>query len=188
MSTLDDDLDGERRRVAAVRKRVERRLAECDQESSALLERGKAAAATGDPDQAGSLERRVQKLRQRGRRYESVVDELSGGRERLIREVLLARLQGPQSDVVLGEAERNREELIRVSENLLGLRDRQRLLRAGWVEMNDKIRVLRQKTGLAPQRTTTVDFRIHVTPATYQQKDGGPTFRELADLLKHLGL
>jgi len=188
MSTLDDDLDGERRRVAVVRKRAERRLAECELESAALLERGKAAAASGDPDRAASLERRVQKLRQRSRRYTSLVDELSGGRERLIREVLLARLQGPGSDVLLGEAERNREELIRVAENLLGLRERQRSLRQRWVEINDKIRTLRQKTGLAPQRTTTVDFRIHVTPSTYQQKDGGPTFREVADLLKHLGL
>ena len=33
-----------------------------------------------------------------------------------------------------------------------------------------------------------VDFRVQVTPATYEQSDGGPTFREVADLLKALEL
>ena len=119
MSTLDQDLDLERRHVAAVRKRAERRLAECDQESQALLERGKAVAASGDADGAASLERRVQKLRARGRRYEQLVEELSAGRERLIREILLARLQGPEAGLLTGEAERNREEILRLAVTLL---------------------------------------------------------------------
>lgn len=188
MTTLDNDLDLERRRVAAIRKRAERRLAECDQESSALLERGKAVAASGDAEGAASLERRVQKLRTRGRSYEDLVQELSAGRERVIREVLLARLQGPEADLILGESERSREEIIRMAIQILTARDRQRTLRQRWVEMNDKIRTLRQMTGLPAQRTTMLDFRVHVTPATFEQEDGGPTFREVSDLLKTLEL
>ena len=187
MSTLEQDLDQEHRRLIAIRKRAERRLAECVRESSELVQTAAEHHDGGDAKAAASAERRRQKLAQRGERYRGLIEELSGGRERLVREVLLARLQGPESELLLGEAERSREQIVTGAIELLTMRDRHRSLRGRWIELNDKIRLLRQKCGLAAQRTNTVDFRVHLTPATYKQPEGGPTFREVADLLRDLG-
>ena len=71
---------------------------------------------------------------------------------------------------------------------LLAARNKHRAMRQEWSELNDKIRRLRRMRGLPPPRSAMVDFRVGITPATYQQKQDGPTYRDVADLLNRLGL
>ena len=145
MSTLEEDLNAERRHLRELRVRAERRLTECQEEAEALLSQGHSTAADGDTTGAAGFERRVQKLRGRASRYEDLLRELDTGGDRLVGEILLARLQGPESDLLAGEAERNREVIVQRATNLLRSRDRHRALRRRWVELNDKIRALPQQ-------------------------------------------
>lgn len=188
MSTLDEDLDRERRRIEDLKLRAARRLEECRQEADGMQSRGTNAAGEGDARGAAEMERRIQKVRGRARRYEDLVAELTGGGDRLAAEVLLARLQGPEVDLLAGEVERNRDVVVQRATALLRARDRHRALRHRWNELADKIRVLRQTRGLPEARSALVDFRITVTPATYAQQPDGPTYREVSDVLHHLGL
>jgi hypothetical protein len=188
MSTLEDDIDRERRRIEDLHLRAKRRLAECAQEGDALQAKGGRAAGDGDAKGAAEVERRVQKLKTRGRRYEELVAELESGGDRLAAEVLLARLQGPEVDQLVGEVERNRELVVQRTTALLRARDRHRALRTRWSELAEKIRSLRQQRGLSDTRATPVDFRINVTPANYVQQPDGPTYREVSDVVHQVGL
>lgn len=189
MSTLEDDIDRERRRIDDLCLRAKRRLAECGAETETLQARGGRAAGEGDAKGAAEVERRVQKLRTRGRRYEELVAELESGGDALAAEVLLARLQGPEVDQLGGEVERNRDLVIQRATALLRARDRHRALRHRWSELSEKIQALRRQRGLAETRTAPpVDFRINVTPANYVQQPDGPTFREVSDVVHQVGL
>lgn len=188
MRTLEQDLRAEKLRIDDLQKRAAQRLDECRSESAALQTKGAAAATAGDTDGAAGIERRAQKLRARGRRYEEVVNELEAGGDGLAAEVLLARLQGPDVDLLLGEVERNRELILQECVTLLRARDTHKALRQRWGELNEKIRTLRKLRGLPPAAATRVELRIHVSPADYAQKADGPTYRELADLVQQLGL
>ena len=188
MPTLEDDLEREHRRIEDLRHRARRRLEECRREGDLLQSRGSQAAGEGDAKGAGEVERRAQKIRARSRRYEDLVHELDNGGDRLAAEVLLARLQGPEVDQLVGEVERNRELVVQRATAMLRARDRHRALRHRWTELFDKIRVLRQTRGLPEARTAPVDFRINVTPATYVQQPDGPTYREVSDVIHQIGL
>jgi hypothetical protein len=188
MTTLEQDLTEERRRIAELARRARRRLDEEGAEAEDLQARGARAAADGDAKAAGEFERRAQKARGLQRRYHDLVQELEGSGDRLATEVLLARLQGPEVDLLLGEVDRNRELLIQRATALLKARDRHRALRQKWQELHDKVRSLREERGLQPPKTAPVDFRVAVTPQTYSQKPDGPTLRELSDLIHQLGL
>ena len=188
MSTLEDDLAHERRRIDELGRRARRRLEECRSEAESLQAQGTNAAAGGDAKGASELERRVQKLRARGRRYEDLVSELDQGGERLAAEVLLGRISGPEVDQLAGEVERNRDLIVQRATALLKSRDRHRALRHRWGELSEKIRLLRQTRGLPEARTAPVEFRIIVTPSTYTQQPDGPTFREVSDVIHDLGL
>lgn len=188
MSSIEDELDRERRRIEDLRHRAKRRLAECTKEADLLQPRGTQAAGAGDAKGAAEVERRLQKVRARTRRYEDLVSELESGGDRLAAEVLLARLQGPEVDLLVGEVERNRELVIQRATALLRARDRHRALRHRWTELAEKIRVLRQTRGLPEARSAPVEFRINVSPANYVQQPDGPTYREVSDVVHHLGL
>jgi phage shock protein A len=188
MPTLEDDLDRERRRIEDLRHRAKRRLDECTKEAESLQAKGTRAAGDGDAAGTAEIERRVQKVRGRSRRYEDLVTELESGGDRLAAEVLLARLQGPEVDLLLGEVERNRELVVQRTTALLRARDRHRALRHRWTELADKIRVLRQSRKLPEARSAPIEFRISVTPANYVQQPDGPTYREVSDVIHHLGL
>lgn len=188
MSTFDEDLDRERRRIEDLRHRAKRRLEECVREADALQAKGAKAAGDGDAKGTAEIERRVQKHRTRARRYEDLVNELETGGDRLAAEVLLARLSGPEVDLLAGEVERNRELIVQRATALLRGRDRHRALRQRWNELHDKIRVLRQSRGLPEARSAPVDFRVNVTPANYVQQPDGPTYREVSDVIHHLDL
>lgn len=188
MSTLDNDLAEEKRRLADLCRRAQGRLAEVTREAEQFQSRGAKAAADGDAKAAGEFERRSQKSRAFQRRYKDLVEELEGSGDKLAAEVLLARLQGPEVDLLTGEVERNRELLIQRATALLKARDRHRALRQKWAELSEKIRTLREGRGLPPPRTAPIEFRVAVTPQTYSQKPDGPTLRELSDLIHQLGL
>ncbi len=188
MSTLEDDLNRERRHLAEIRQRAERRLGECRAEADALLAQGRVAASDGDTTGAAGFERRVQKLRARAQHYEALITECATGGDRVAREVLLARLEGPETDLLTGEADRNRLALIQRATQLLRARDQRKSQRQRWVELNDKIRGLRKASGLPPGSGAAIDFRVAITPATYTQKPDGPTYRAVSDLVHHLGL
>lgn len=188
MSTLEQDLAEEKRRIADVARRARRRLDESAREAEALQARGARAASEGDAKAAGEFESRSQKSRALQRRYQDLVNELEGTGDALAQQVLLARLQGPEVDLLAGEVERNHELLLQRATALLKARDRHRALRQKWQELHEKIRSLREDRGLPPQRTAPVDFRVTVTPQTYTQKPDGPTLRELSDLIHQLGL
>ena len=188
MHTLELDLAEEKRRIADLARRARVRLEETGREADALQARGAKAATEGDVKGAGELERRSQKARALQRRYQDLVQELEGSGDRLAAEVLLARLQGPEVDLLTGEVERNRDLLLQRATALLKSRDRHRALRQKWAELNEKIRVLRTDRGLAPPKQAAVDFRVIVSPQTYSQKPDGPTLRELSDLIHQLGL
>jgi hypothetical protein len=188
MPTLEDDLDRERRRIEDLAHRAKRRLAESRSDADALQAKGTQAAGEGQVKGAAEAERRVQKLRALARRYEDLVQELEGGGERLAAEVLLARLQGPEVDQLLGEVERSRELVVQRATTLLRARDRHRALRHRWSELADKIRILRQTRGLPEARTAPIDFRITVNPGNYVQQPDGPTYREVSDVLHQIGL
>ncbi|MCE9635672.1 MAG: hypothetical protein K8T90_08210 [Planctomycetes bacterium] len=188
MHTLELDLAEEKRRIADLARRARLRLDETAREADALQARGAKAATEGDVKGAGELERRSQKARALQRRYQDLVLELEGSGERLAAEVLLARLQGPEVDLLAGEVERNRDLLLQRATALLKSRDRHRALRQKWAELNEKIRVLRADRGLQAPKQAAVDFRVIVSPQTYSQKPDGPTLRELSDLIHQLGL
>jgi hypothetical protein len=188
MSALEHDLTEERRRIAETARRAAVRLEETTREAEALQARGARAAADGDAKAAAEFERRSQKSRALMRRYQDLVTELEGSGDRLAVEVLLARLQGPEVDLLVGEIDRNRELLIQRGTALLKARDRHRALRQRWAELNEKIRSLREERGLPPPKAAPLDFRVAVTPQTYTQKPDGPTLRELSDLIHQLGL
>ncbi len=188
MSTLEQELRQEKRHLEDLRTRAQRRLEECRRESGSLRGQGSEAAAAGDAKGAGTMERRAQKLKGAARRYEDLIDEFEKGGDGLAAEVLLARLQGPEVDLLTGEVERNRELLVQRCTGLLRESAKHRALRSRWAELNDKIRELRKSRGLPPPKSALVDFRIQVTPATYSQKPDGPTYRNVSDLLHHLGL
>lgn len=188
MSTLEHDVAEEKRRILELARRARVRLEETTREAEALQARGARAVAEGDARAAGEFERRAQKSRGLQRRYQDLVGELDGAPDALAAEVLLARLQGPEVDLLAGEVDRNRELLIQRATSLLKARDRHRALRQKWAEIHDKIRDLRESRGLVPARTSPVDFRVAVTPQTYTQKPDGPTLRELSDLIHELGL
>lgn len=188
MSTLEQELQQERKHVVDLTKRAERRLDECRREIETLESRGREAAERGDPGAAASVERRVQKVRQSLRHYEGLRKELVDGGDRLAAEVLLARLEGPAADLIEGEVQRNRDTIVQLSTELLDRRNLHRRLRQRWGELNDKIRQLRQARRLPPPNISRVDLRVHVNPANYDQKPDGPTFREVSDLVKDLGL
>jgi len=188
MSTLEEDLAEERRRIEELRRRAKRRLDECAAEADALQSHGTRAAGEGDAAGAAGVERRAQKIRARRRHYEDLVAELETGGDRLSAEVLLARLAGPEVDQLVGEAERSRELVIQRATSLLRARDRHRQLRHRWTELAAKIRTLRESRGLPEARTAPVDFRISVTPANYVQQPEGPTYREVSDVIHQVGL
>jgi hypothetical protein len=188
MSTLEEDLDRENRRIEDLSRRAKRRLDECVKEADALQSRGAKAAGDGDAKGASEIERRNQKIRGRKRRYEDLVKEMETGGDELAAEVLLARLQGPEVDQLVGEVDRNRELVVQRATALLRARDRHRALRHRWTELSDKIRLLRQARGLPDARTAPVDFRVNVTPATYAQQADGPTYREVSDVIHEVGL
>jgi hypothetical protein len=91
-------------------------------------------------------------------------------------------------DLLVGEVERNRELLVQRATALLRARERHRALRHRWGELNDKLRRLRGMRGLPAPTGAPVDFRLNVTPSNYAQKPDGPTYREVADLIRSLGL
>ncbi len=188
MTTLDQDLQTEKRHVTEARERAVRRLGECRTECASLEGQGAVAAKKGDTKGAAACERRAQKLRVRSKRYEQLISELEEGGTSLAAEILLARLSGPELDLLIGEVDRNREVLIQRATSVLRAREQHRALRHRWGELNDKIRALREKQGMRTVRTSPVDFRVGVTPKTYAQKPDGPTFREVSDLLHSLGL
>lgn len=188
MSTLDTDLAEERRRIAELARRARARLDETTREAEGLQTRGTRAAADADSKAAAEFERRAQKSRGLQRRYLDLVTELEGSGDRLAGEVLLARLQGPEVDLLGGEVERNRELLLQRATALLKARDRHHALRQKWAELNERIRELRERRGLSPPKSAAVDFRVTVSPQTYSQKPDGPTLRELSDLIHQLGL
>lgn len=188
MSTLEHDLAEEKRRILELARRARARLDETTLEAETLQSRGAKAVADGDARAAGEFERRAQKSRALQRRYQDLVSELDGAPDALASEVLLARLQGPEVDLLAGEVERNRELLIQRATALLKARDRHRALRQKWAEIHDKIRDLREARGLPSPKTAPVDFRVAVNPQTYSQKPDGPTLRELSDLIHQLGL
>lgn len=188
MTALENDLAEEKRRISETARRARVRLEEMTREAEALQARGARAAADGDAKAAGEFERRSQKARGLTRRYHDLVGELESSGDRLATEVLLARLQGPEVDLLVGEIDRNRELLIQRATALLKARDRHRALRQKWAELNEKIRSLREGRGLPTPKSAPVDFRVAVTPQTYTQKADGPTLRELSDLIHQLGL
>lgn len=189
MSNLEDDLIRETRRIDDLGHRAKRRLEECRKEADALVSRGTLAAGVGDAKGTAEVERRVQKIRSRSRRYEDLVAEFESRDGKLAAEVLLARLQGPEVEQLVGEVERNRELIVQRATALLRARDRHRALRHRWTELADKIRSLRQVRGLPESRgVLPVDFRLNVTPATYVQQPDGPTYREVSDVIHQLGL
>jgi hypothetical protein len=188
MSALEQDLDQEKRRIADLARRARTRLAETTAEAEALQTKGARAAADGDAKGAGELERRAQKVKALQRRYQDMVAELEGSTEALAAEVLLARLQGPEFELLTGEVERNRDLLIQRATALLRARDRHRALRQRWGELGEKIRTLRDTRALPPSKAAPIDFRVVVTPQTYAQKPDGPTLREVSDLIHELGL
>lgn len=188
MSTLEQDLAEERRRIGELARRAQVRLDESTREAEAFQARGARAAADGDAKAAAEFERRVQKSRGLQRRYQDLVGELDGSSDRLATQVLLARLQGPEVDLLAGEVDRNRDLLIQRATALLKARDRHHALRQKWGELHEKIRELRERRGMTAPRAAPVDFRVTVTPQTYSQKPDGPTQRELSDLIHQLGL
>lgn len=188
MTALELDLAEERRRIAELARRARSRLEETSAEADRLQERGARAAAEGDAKAAGEFERRSQKSRALQRRYEDLVAELDGSGDRLAAEVFLARLQGPEVDLLVGEVERNRDLLVQRATALLKARDRHRALRQKWAELHEKIRELRQLRGLSAPRAAPVEFRVAVNPQTYSQKPDGPTLRDVSDLIHQLGL
>lgn len=188
MSELDDDLAQERHRLADLARRARTRLEETKTEADSLQQRGARAASDGDAKAAGEFERRAQRVRGQQRRYQDLVDEFERSPDRLAAEVLLARLQGPETDILFGEVERSRETLLAKAASLLKARDKHRELRSRWNDLSDKIRELREKRGLPAGRTLTADFRVHVNPQTYSQRPDGPTLREVSDLVHSLGL
>ncbi len=188
MSTLEQDLGQERRRLEDLCARARNRLTECQTEAASLQAQGASTASDGDTRGAAEFERRAQKARAQARRYEEVVQELETGGARLAAEVLLARLSGPETDQLTGEVDRSRELIVQRATALLRARDRHRALRHRWTELNDKIRVLREERGLPAPRVAAVDFRVVVTPGTYAQQPDGPTYREVSELLHELGL
>jgi len=188
MSTLEEDVDRERRRIDELTRRAKRRLDECGAEADLLQRRGTKAAGEGDAKGAAGVERRAQKVRARKRRYEDLVAELEAGGDRLAAEVLLGRLSGPEVDQLLGEVERSREMIVQRATSLLRARDQHRALRHRWTELSDKIRVLRSSRGLPEARSAPVDFRIGVTPANYAQQAEGPTYRGVSELIHEIGL
>ena len=188
MTPLEADVAEEKRRIGETARRARVRLEETTREAEGLQDRGARAAADGDAKAAGEFERRSQKSRGLMRRYQDLVGELEGSGDRLATEVLLARLQGPEVDLLVGEIDRNRDLLIQRATALLKARDRHRALRQKWAELNEKIRALRENRGLAPPKSAPVDFRVAVTPQTYTQRPDGPTLRELSDLIHQLGL
>ena len=188
MSDLDDDMERERRHLADLARRARARHAEISLEADALQQKGAHAASQGDTKAASEFERRSQKARAIQRRYADLVQEFEGQPDLLAAEVLLARLQGPEVDLLVGEIERNREEILRRAAALLRTREGHKSLRQRWVELSDKIRTLRESRGLTSGRNVPVDFRVPVTPQTYTQKPDGPTLREVSDLVHQLGL
>jgi hypothetical protein len=188
MSELDDDLDNEKRHISDLLRRAKVRLLETQGEADRLQQDGAKAAAGGDAKAAGEFERRSQKLRARQRRYTDLVHELQGAPDHLAAEVLLARLQGPETDVLVGEIERSAELVIQRATAVLKARDAHRALRQRWNELSDKIRALRETRGAPTGRSVPVDFRVHVNPQTYTLKPDGPTLREVSDLVHELGL
>lgn len=188
MTTLEQDLKLETNRLVELRARAQVRLEEAVAEAGAVEAKVAQARESGDDAATAACERRAQKLRVQARRYTGLVNELDEGGERLAAEVLLARLQGPEVDLLVGEVDRNRELIIQRATALLTARDRQRTLRQRWGELNDKIRKLRSMHGLRAPARSAVDFRITLTPASYEQKPDGPTFREVSDLIHGLGL
>jgi hypothetical protein len=188
MSTLEQDLAEEKRRIAELARRAQARLEESTREAEAFQARGARAAADGDAKAAAEFERRAQKSRGLQRRYQDLFGELDGSGDRLATQVLLARLQGPEVDLLAGEVERNRDLLLQRATALLKARDRHHALRQKWGELNEKIRELRERRGMTAPRTGPVDFRVTVNPQTYSQKPDGPTLRELSDLIHQLGL
>jgi len=188
MSGLDTDVDHEKRRIAELARRARTRLAETSAESDELQAKGARAAADGDAKGAGELERRALKTRALQRRYQELVAELEGSGESIALEILLARLQGPEFEMLSGEVERNRDLLIQRATALLRARDRHRALRQRWGELSEKIRALRETRVLPPSKTAPPEFRVGVTPQTYSQKPDGPTLREVSDLIHQLGL
>jgi hypothetical protein len=187
MSTLEEDMGLERRRIDDLCRRARRRHQECSSEAESFHERGTRAAAQGDAKSATDLERRSQKARSRARRYAELIQELVSGGDRLAAEVLLARFSGPEMDQLVAEVERSRDLVIQRATALLRARDQHRALRHRWVELADKIRLLRHTRGL-PEARTTAEFRILVTPATYAQQPDGPTYREVSDIVHHIDL
>ena len=188
MTTLDHDLQQEARHIDDLKRRAQRRLAECREQTNSLKAQGAEAAAAGDTKGAAAIERRAQKLKAMTRRYKDLIRELEQGGSDLAAEVLLARLQGPDVDLLVGEVDRNREILVGRATAVLKARDHHRALRQRWSELNDKLRTLRRERGLPAPKSALVDFRIAVTPSTYVQKPDGPTYRDVSDLLHHLGL
>lgn len=188
MSGLENDVEQEKRRIADLARRARARLAETSAEAEALQSKGGRAAADGDTKGAGELERRAQKVRALQRRYQELVTELEDSGETIAVEILLARLQGPEFELLAGEVERNRDLLIQRATALLRARDRHRALRQRWGELTEKVRALRESRDLAPSKVIPLDFRVGVTPQTYSQKPDGPTLREVSDLIHQLGL
>lgn len=188
MATLEEELERENRRIEDLRHRAGRRLAECVKEAEAIQAKGRETAGAGDAKGAAEAERRIQKVRGRARHYEDLVRELETGGNRLAAEVLLARLSGPEVDLLVGEVERNRELVVQRASALLRARDRHRALRHRWTELSEKIRSLRQSRGLPDTRTFPVEFQIKVTPANFAQQPDGPTYREVSEIVHHLGL
>src|SRR5688572_22166809 len=144
MADLEHDLEQERRRIDELRTRAARRLQECAREAE-----GFQAEATRAGGQGGAeFERRAQKRRALAGRYEDLAQELAGPTDRLAAEVLLARLQGPELDILSGEVDRNRQLVVQGATDLLRARDEHRALRQRWGELSDKIRTLRASRGL----------------------------------------
>ena len=188
MSGLDADVDHEKRRIADLARRARTRLAETTSESEALQAKGSRAAADCDTKGAGELERRALKTKALQRRYQELVEELEGSGDSIAFEILLARLQGPEFELLSGEVERNRDLLIQRATALLRARDRHRALRQRWGELTEKIRSLREARSLPPSKAASLEFRVPVTPQTYSQKPDGPTLRDVSDLIHQLGL
>jgi len=188
MTGFDADVDQEKRRIADLARRARTRLAETAAEAESLQAKGGRAAADGDSKGAGELERRALKTRALQRRYQELVTELEGSIDSIAYEILLARLQGPEFELLCGEVDRNRDLLIQRATALLRARDRHRALRQRWGELSEKVRSLREARGLPPSKAAALDFRVTVTPQTYSQKPDGPTLRDVSDLIHQLGL
>jgi hypothetical protein len=210
--TLEQDLAREKLRIEDLLARARRRVEDCRRERTAAQARGRslagaaaaappggtkesgpttapAASPGGAAEEAAECERRVRKLTSLEQRYADLVHELAGPGDLLAAEVLLARLQGPELDLLVGEVERSRETLVQHATDLLRSRDQHRALRQRWGELNEKVRRLCEYRNLPPPRTAVVDFKVTVTPANWSsQSPDGPTYREVGDLLREIGL